>query len=169
VNLEFGFSLGSNLPDRLEHLQQARQGILEVPATTSLAQSSVYETEPVGVKPEYAHLAFLNSVVVVESPLAPNEWLTQLQAIEKALGRERSEDRYAPRTVDVDILYAGDLCIDSGGLTVPHPRWAERGFVMVPLAEVRADRVMPGTNKTVQEHLEEIGNDGDIQIFCREW
>jgi 2-amino-4-hydroxy-6-hydroxymethyldihydropteridine diphosphokinase len=167
--MEIGFSLGSNLGDRLAVLQAARDQMLAVPETQRLAQSPVYETEPVGVKPEYAQLAFLNAVLVVESETPVETWLEEIGRIETALGRVRTEDRFAPRTLDVDIVYAGDRAIGSGGLEVPHPRWAQRRFVVQPLCDVRPDRVLPGFNRSVREVLAELPADEQVELFCREW
>ena len=151
--MEYGPSLGSNLDDTIQHLRDARHALAQHPAVHITAASHLYETEPVDVQPAYAHLAFVNAVLIVESSLEAQCLLAAINDIETQLGRVREEDRNAPRTIDIDILYAGDQLIESGGLTVPHPRWAERAFVVVPLAEVRPDLTLPGTNTSVAEHL----------------
>jgi len=155
---EIGFSLGSNLGDRVAHLCRAKARILEQPQARPAAQSSIYETEPVGVKAEYADKRFLNAVLVIESSWPVEPWLARLAEIEDQLGRVRSEDRFAPRTMDIDILYAGGTCIDSGGLIVPHPRWALRRFVVEPLAEIRPDLELPGAGRTVQAILDDLAH-----------
>lgn len=147
--IEIGFSLGSNLGESIDHLREAKRRILACPDTEWRAQSRLYETEPVGVKPEYAHLTFINAVLIVATPHAATQWLEWLQAIEATMGRRRGDDRNAPRAIDVDILFAGADCIDSGGLVVPHPRWAKRRFVVEPLAEIRPGLVLPGAGQTV--------------------
>lgn len=167
--MEIAFSLGSNLGDRLALMQQARDALATRAVTGSSVQSSVYETEPVGVKPEYAGLRFLNAVVVVETGESAEAWLQALAGIEQRLGRVRTEDRYAPRTIDIDILYAGDHCIGSGGLTVPHPRWAERRFVVEPLAEVRPHLVLPGEKRTVLEILDGLPKAESLQRLATAW
>lgn len=154
--MELGFSLGSNLGDRLAYLRDARQALLAFPGTGLLAQSPVYETEPVGVKPEYAEMPYLNAVLVVESEDPAQVWLERLGQIETALGRVRTGDRFAPRTIDIDILYAGDEVIDSGGLVVPHPRWATRRFVLQPLADLRPQLVLPGSGQCVEAILRQL-------------
>lgn len=156
MELEIGFSLGSNLGDRLQNLVAAKEALLSFPDARQIAQSTVFETEPVGVQPEHAHLLFLNAVLILSSSLPVEGWLTRLGDIENTLSRERSEDRYAPRTIDIDILYAGESCIDSGGLVVPHPRWMERRFVVAPLAELRPDRILPGAGKSVRQILDHL-------------
>jgi len=151
--MEVGFSFGSNQGDRIHNLREAKRRITGLPGVTWRAQSPLYETEPVGVLPEYADIRFINSVLVVDGPYSPAEWLVHLRRIETELGRIRDVDRNAPRLIDVDILYIGDACIDRGGLTVPHPRWAKRRFVVQPLADVRPDLVLPGAGQSVREIL----------------
>ena len=167
--MEIAFSLGSNLGDRLALMQAARDAIAARAVPGSARQSSMYETEPVGVKPEYASLAFLNAVLVVETEETAATWLRTLAEIEQTLGRVRTEDRYAPRTIDIDILYAGTHCIGSGGLVVPHPRWTERRFVLEPLAEVRPDLVLPGQHRTVREILDRLPPGASLQRVAAEW
>jgi len=166
---EIGFSLGSNLGDRIGYLSKAKECILEDPGAIFVAQSSLYETEPVGVKPEYQELLYLNSVLIIESELAPESWLEKLRIIETNLGRERSEDRFAPRTIDVDILYAGGSRLDGNGLVVPHPRWMKRRFVVEPLAEVRPELVLPGTSQSVQEILAGLKGGESCRRVSENW
>ena len=151
---EIGFGLGSNLGERAATLSRAKERILERPQARLSAQSSLYEAEPVGVQDQHRDKSFLNAVLIIESSWPVEPWLARLAEIEDALGRVRTADRFAPRTVDIDILYAGRTCIDSGGLVVPHPRWAGRRFVVEPLAEVRPDLILPGAGATVREILD---------------
>src|SRR5258708_26591528 len=137
-------SLGSNLGDRAGNLRQAieaLQGGTEV--------SSFYETEPADV-PDQPW--FLNCAVKVETDLAPDELLCVLQGIERRLGRVRSIDK-GPRTVDIDILFYGDQIVDTPALTMPHPRLAERRFVLEPLSEIAPDLRDPRTGRSVREML----------------
>ena len=168
-DIEIGFSLGSNLGDRKNHLTAAKKRILDEPHGRLAAQSSLYETEPVGVKAEYHNMDFLNAVMIVESRLPVEYWLHRLAAIEKELGRPRSGDRFAPRPMDVDILYAGNSCIDSDGLTIPHPRWSARRFVVAPLAEVRPDLILPGMEYTVQQILQTLDDHAACQQLHDSW
>jgi 2-amino-4-hydroxy-6-hydroxymethyldihydropteridine diphosphokinase len=147
---ESAFSLGSNLGDRLGFLREARRRLEALPGVRGLAHSPVYETEPVGVKPEHRHLAYLNAVVVVESELGAGDWRAHMAGIEAALGRVRGEDRYAPREIDVDLIYHGADVLDGGGLMVPHPRWAARLFVVRPLTDLRPDLVLPGAERPLR-------------------
>ena len=123
--MELGLSLGSNRGDRIANLREAHRALLEVADARDAAVSPLYETEPVEVRPEFQHLKFLNAVLVLETDHSPEQWLAWIGEIEGRLGRERdASDRNAPREIDIDIIFAGDALIDSGGLTVPHPRWA---------------------------------------------
>lgn len=125
-------SLGSNQGDRMELLRKAVAMLNAKEATRVLCASSVYETAPVGYVDQPP---FLNAVVAIETELSPHELLAACQAIEAALGRVRTV-RWGPRTIDLDIILIDDLQIDDERLTVPHPRMAERAFVLVPLAEI---------------------------------
>jgi 2-amino-4-hydroxy-6-hydroxymethyldihydropteridine diphosphokinase len=168
--VEAGFSLGSNLGDRLSILRAARDALVAVPGVRLAAQSPVYETEPVGVKDEHRALKYLNAVVVVASPLNAHAWLAALSRIEASLGRVRGPDRYAPRTIDIDLLYCGDAWIESGGLTVPHPRWAQRRFVVQPLADIRPALRLPGTPGTVAGILATLEEPAsDLRVVTAEW
>jgi 2-amino-4-hydroxy-6-hydroxymethyldihydropteridine diphosphokinase len=166
--MEFGFSLGSNLGDAAGHLRECKHRLLALPDVQFVGQSLLYETEPVGVAPEYAHLKFFNAVLVLESNRAPADWLPELHRIENEMGRIRTEDRNAPRPIDVDLIYAGDQCIDRGDLVVPHPRWAMRRFVVEPLCDVRPDLVMPGVGQTVRAVLAGIGDEA-VQRSEQSW
>ncbi len=166
--MDVGFSLGSNRGNRLARLREAKRRILDTPDVALVAQSPLYETEPVGVAPEHAHLQFFNAVLIVESERGPAEWLDLLREIEYAMGRRRGDDRNAPRPIDVDIIYAGTECIDRGGLVVPHPRWAQRRFVVQPLADVRPDLVLPGAGKPVRAILGELTGEHVTEIL-RDW
>jgi 2-amino-4-hydroxy-6-hydroxymethyldihydropteridine diphosphokinase len=106
-----------------------------------VAVSSFRETEPVGYleQPD-----FLNAAVELETTLGPRELLDALLAVERSLGRTRGGERYGPRTIDLDLLLYGDEQVDEPGLTVPHPRLHERGFVLEPLAELDPALVVPG-------------------------
>ena len=167
--METGFSLGSNLGGRLRLLSQAKTLILMDPRVQFVDQSSVYETEPVDVKEEYRTMKFLNTVLIVESDLDPDEWLSKMKKVEATLQRVRTEDRNAPRPIDVDLLFIGDQIVDSDLLQVPHPRWAERRFVVEPLAEVRPDLVLPGTNDSVRKILEQMPPSDDVRFFSERW
>ena len=134
-----------------------------------MAHSPVYETEPVGVKPEHQQLKFLNAVLIVESDRTPADLHRALADIENELGRVRNEDRFAPRAIDIDILFAGKDRYNEPRLKIPHPRWAERRFVVQPLADVRANLVLPGAEKTVKEILRVLPPEPVVRLHSREW
>ena len=125
-------SLGSNQGDRLAVLQGALEALAGTPGLTVVAVSPVYETDPVGgpEQPDY-----LNAVALVETDLGPRAVLDRSLAVEAAFGRVR-DVRWGPRTLDVDVVAVGDLRVDEPDLVVPHPRAAERAFVLVPWLDV---------------------------------
>ena len=154
--MEIGLSLGSNLDHRLENLREAIQRIDELPDTVILAKAPIYETEPVGVKPEYAALHFLNTVVIIETTLELSALSAALHKIEADMGRVRTEDPNAPRVIDIDVLYAGHIQQADGILDLPHPRWAQRRFVVQPLADVRPFLRLPGEPRQVSDILKSL-------------
>lgn len=167
--METGLSLGSNVGNRLANLSATRKRILALPGVKPLGQSPVYETDPVGVRPEYKDMKFLNAVLVVDAPWDAHAWFDHLRAIECDLGRHRGMDRFAPRAIDIDIIYVGGSRIESGGLVVPHPRWLERRFVVQPLADVRPDLLLPGATRTVKQILEALPEGDHVVLLTRDW
>jgi 2-amino-4-hydroxy-6-hydroxymethyldihydropteridine diphosphokinase len=142
---------GSNVGDRASHLAFARERLSEL--LTNPRFSSTFETDPVDVVGVQSR--FLNAVTVGETGLSARALLDELLAIEAARGRERPFAR-APRTLDLDLILFGDLVLDVPGLTVPHPRFRERRFVLEPLAQIAPDLRDPVTGKTVRELLEQL-------------
>ena len=141
-------SLGSNLGDRVAHLQRALKQVAERGINVRRV-SSFYETEPVDFRPQPW---FVNCVAEVETDLMPLRLLATLQSIERALGR-RPGTAKGPRPIDIDILLYDNRVVHSAGLTIPHQRLASRRFVLVPLAELAANLRHPVTQKTVAEML----------------
>lgn len=132
--------LGSNLGDREAHLQQAVNSLGDDPGVTVVAVSSLVETVPIGgpEQPDY-----LNAVVIVDTVLSATDLLALAQKCEQSAGRVR-EERWGPRTLDVDILAYDAVVMDQAVLTLPHPRAIERAFVMVPWAEVDPSFIVAG-------------------------
>ena len=128
--------LGANLGDPAAAVRQALTDLGQLPHTRLLAASDLYRSAP----HETQGPDFINAVAALETRLTAPELLAALQGLEQAAGRERPW-RYAPRTLDLDLLMYGDAHIDSPALTVPHPRWTQRAFVLVPLAQVAPQRV----------------------------
>jgi 2-amino-4-hydroxy-6-hydroxymethyldihydropteridine diphosphokinase len=132
-------ALGSNLGDRLETLRRAALLLDAVDGIDVVRSSRVYETEPVGPPQP----AYLNAVLEISTSLDPRGVLEAALEVEAELGRVRDE-RWGPRTLDVDVLLFDDREIDEPDLVVPHPRMHERGFVLVPLGELVTDPMLPG-------------------------
>jgi 2-amino-4-hydroxy-6-hydroxymethyldihydropteridine diphosphokinase len=142
------FGIGSNLGDRLAHLQAAVDG-LAAAGLGVRGLSAVYETEPVGGPPQPD---YLNAVVAVETDLDAGELLALALALEDSEHRERAE-RWGPRTLDVDVLLVGEEHVSEPDLVVPHPRLLERGFVLAPLRDLDpelVDRLVPGARSAWQ-------------------
>ena len=139
-------ALGSNLGNRRENLEYALSALsLDL---TDIAWSTFQETSPVGVGGE--HAPYLNAAVVGLTRLSPRDLLERLLAIEEERGRMRPYPR-APRTLDLDLILYSNSVIDEAGLSVPHPRFREREFVLGPLWEIAPDMVDPVTGKSVAE------------------
>ncbi len=151
--------IGSNLGDREANLKgalDALSGQVEIEKI-----SSIYETEPVG----YAEQPwFLNLVCRGETGMEPLDLLSLAKRIEAQMGRQESF-RNAPRPVDIDIIFFDDRMIETEGLIVPHPRVGERGFVLIPLAQIAPELIHPGNGKSIKNLLSEL--EGSEQV--REW
>ena len=154
-------SIGSNLGDRPEYIREAIGKIRQSKDIEICKASSVYETEPVEyrVKDHGSGLNeqhwFLNMVLELKTAIAPLNLLELLLSIENQMGRERYQ-RWGPRNIDLDILLYDDLVINSDKLTLPHPRMHQRRFVLVPLAEIASEVVLPYWKKSVEKLLEEL-------------
>ncbi|MEI6602567.1 MAG: 2-amino-4-hydroxy-6-hydroxymethyldihydropteridine diphosphokinase [Clostridia bacterium] len=148
-------SLGSNKGDREQNISQAILQIAALDQVELIAQSSIYETTPVGFvqQPD-----FLNCVVKILTTLDPLELLDKLQGIEQQFGRKRLE-YWGSRTLDIDILLCGDKIIREPRLKVPHPLMFERGFVLLPLAEIMTEeeRIRYGIESTEGEKWHDAG------------
>jgi 2-amino-4-hydroxy-6-hydroxymethyldihydropteridine diphosphokinase len=153
-------SLGSNIGARAGNIARA---LAELPehGVRVVGRSSLYETEPVEF---LAQGCFLNCVVEVETDLAPVELMRALLDIERAMGRERVAPK-GPRIIDVDILLYGSRVVREADLEIPHPRMAERRFVLVPFAEIAPGGVHPVLKKTVAELLAETADRSEVRLF----
>jgi len=150
-------SLGSNLGERLASLQGAVNALADTPDVWITEVSPVYETEPVD-SPEGSE-RFLNAVVLLDTTLAATRLLDRAHAIEDAFGRERTGQANAPRTLDVDLIVVGDRRGHDDALRLPHPRAAERAFVLQPWYDVEPDAVIPDTG-AVADLLEKVDRSG---------
>ncbi|MFD3307879.1 2-amino-4-hydroxy-6-hydroxymethyldihydropteridine diphosphokinase [Streptomyces sp. NPDC058694] len=135
-------SLGSNLGNRLETLQGAIDALEDTPGVRVKAVSPVYETEPWGVAPG-SQPTYFNAVIVLKTTLPPSSLLERAHAVEEAFHRVRDE-RWGPRTIDVDIVAYADVVSDDPVLTLPHPRAHERAFVLAPWYDVEPEAQLPG-------------------------
>lgn len=147
-------SLGSNLGDRKSVLAAVQEAL--PPEVEVCQSSSIYQTEPWGYTDQPD---FLNQVLLARTVLAPLDLLDYLKGIEQSLGRQPSS-RYGPRTVDIDIIFYGEEIIAGKRLTVPHPRFGERAFVLVPLAEISPELQVPGSGQTVADLLQGVDTSG---------
>ena len=147
-----GIALGSNLGDRLANLEAARAALRETATPGApFLQAATYQTEPLLCPPGSPF--FHNTVVEIAFEGDAFALLERTQAIEKKLGRVGVHERNAPRVIDVDLLYFGDDVVDTEELVLPHPRIAERRFVLQPLADIRPELVLPGRTQTIGQLL----------------
>lgn len=141
--------VGSNLGDRWSHLAHAARALRSEPRVSLLRASRVWDAAPLGPpQPRY-----LNAVLELEVELSADALLGALHRIERAAGRKRAAQRWAARTLDLDLLLFGDEVIRGARLVVPHPGLAVRRFVLAPLSELCPERVIPGTGRTVAQLL----------------
>lgn len=167
--MEVGLSLGANLGDRQANLAEARDRIAAYPGIDMVAQSPIYETEPVDVPDEHRQRLFLNAVLIMETSMAVPRLLKVLQGIERQIGRAPHPVPNSPRPIDIDIVYAGGLNIRESHVRIPHPRWAERRFVVQPLCDLRPNLRLPGQAATVAEILARLQNHGQANLFTTNW
>ena len=151
--MRIGIALGSNLGDRVTHLRAAVVAIREF-AELPFLVSRVYETEPVDCLP--GSPSFLNAALEIGYSGDILALLARLQGIERSQGRPASRGLNAPRTVDLDILYADELTVESPQLILPHPRLMERPFVLLPLSDICPNRKLAGTVRTFSEQVKTL-------------
>jgi 2-amino-4-hydroxy-6-hydroxymethyldihydropteridine diphosphokinase len=134
-------ALGGNLGDTRAYLRQALEALAALPQSRLLAHSRFYRTPPWGLREQPP---FLNAAAALDTSLAPHALLDALLDIERTAGRVREGERWGPRTLDLDLLHMDGVRVHDDRLTLPHPRIAERAFVLLPLAELAPDLALPG-------------------------
>jgi len=166
--LRAGVALGSNLGERVANLRNARKDIAALRGVLPPVRSSaIYETDPVGC--EKGAGKFLNAVIEFGYSGEPDALLRALVAIEKMLGRPASHARNISRTVDLDLLYFGELVIETGELQLPHPRVVEREFVLRPLTDIRPDLILPKQEESISNLLLRMSPTGGVVRLALEW
>ena len=153
-------AIGSNLGNPFEKAQLAVNALTKLPQVTDVVSSPFYVSKPMGPQdqPDY-----VNAVVGLKTQLSPHELLKQTQAIELAFGRERKGERWGPRTLDLDILLYGDVCLDDPILTIPHYGMKEREFVLYPLAQIAPNLTLPD-GSSIQNLLKMVDPNGLVAI-----
>lgn len=149
-------AFGGNVGDSRSTLDRAVAMLAQTPGIALIARSSDYKTPPWGVSDQ---APFINLCVAIDTTLPPLDLLARGQEIERALGRDRAnERRWGPRTVDIDIIAYGDLTLNEPGLELPHPRMFERAFVLMPLSEIAGSRRIAG--RSLHEALGSVDTAG---------
>jgi 2-amino-4-hydroxy-6-hydroxymethyldihydropteridine diphosphokinase len=145
----------------MKNLNSAIKFIEESSKIKILKRSSVYQTEPVGMKDQPD---FLNMALEVETKLSPLELLDFLQDVEKKMGRKKRR-KWGPRNIDLDLLFYEDEVMNSAKLTLPHPQMHSRKFVLIPLVEIAKDKIHPLIKKSIRELLEDLKEDSKVEFF----
>lgn len=154
-------SLGSNIGDREKNVARAIEA-LEMHGLRVTCRSSLYETEPLEIRDQ---AWFLNCAIAIETELAPQPLMAMLFAIERGMGRERRIPK-GPRLIDMDILLYGSDVIREPSLEIPHPRMAERKFVLAPLAEIAGEVNHPVSMMTIAEMLEATADRSEVKKWA---
>ena len=158
-------SFCSNIAPRFEILQCAIEALHLLPNSGVELVSSIYETEAVS---SYPQADYLNCVAHIKTELTPEALLTSCREIEFSNGRPVNRDKTAPRTLDIDIIFYGNRIINATKLIVPHPRYANRRFVLEPLAEISPNYICPDTGSSVVQTLDQCTDYSRVQLFSLE-
>jgi len=156
--------MGSNQGNRLAYLEEACR-LIAAKVGKIIQRSSLYETEAVGYSSDSL---FLNAVIAVETGMLPPALLQCIQEIEIMCGRVRNDNGYSDRTLDIDLLLAGDLVSEAPGLCIPLPRMYERRFVLVPMAELAPELIEPRTGLSIRLLLERCQDNAKVELWNEE-
>jgi 2-amino-4-hydroxy-6-hydroxymethyldihydropteridine diphosphokinase len=166
---EAAISFGSNIGDRHSNLCEALKRLQQLEGVKLLCKSLIYETEPVDVPAEFQGIPFFNAVAIFSVETDVEEWSTAVHAVEDEMLRVRGEQRNAPRTIDLDLLYFGNLIVNKPHLRIPHPQIASRRFVCEPLSLLRPQLILPNTGKTILQMLELIPQTPSVRLLDLQW
>ena len=167
-HMRAGLALGSNIGDRFENLRAARNAIVDLAGVEPpILVSPIFETDPVDCEPGAGK--FWNAVLEIEFEGDAAKLLTELREIEVSLGRSPDHPRNVSRKIDIDLLYCGETTIESDDLHLPHPRMAQRKFVLQPLADIRPELILPGQTKTVRELLAQTTGMAKVVALPEQW
>ena len=166
--MKFLVALGSNLGDRLANLKTAAAELRAI-SSNPVRKSALYETSPVDCPP--GSPKFLNAVIELDvaDDVSPRDLLRKLQAIERNLGRKPKEIHNEPRSIDLDLIYCGDLQIKTPHLILPHPRAHLRRFVVQPLSDLSPELVLPGQTESVAELLATLPPGETVTRLSASW
>jgi len=153
--------LGTNLGDRLENINNAIDKIKKRKEIKFICSSSIYETEPWGIKQQNE---FLNLVIKLETDFYPRELFEFVKGCEKEIGRKK-RTRWMEREIDIDILFYGDLVVNDSELTIPHKEIVNRKFVLIPLNEIAGDFTHPVLKKKIKLLLQNTKDTSDVKLF----
>jgi 2-amino-4-hydroxy-6-hydroxymethyldihydropteridine diphosphokinase len=156
-----GIALGSNIGDRLGHLRVAYREVADLSTDSSaVKRSSIYQTTPVDSPP--GAQMYLNAVMEIEFGKPAVALLDALMSIERSLGRPSKRPRNAPRIIDLDLLYLGNLTLNSPEIIIPHPGITRRRFVLEPLAEIAPDLILPGETVSIWTLLADLKSEEEV-------
>tara|TARA_Y100001970_G_scaffold290375_1_gene423910 strand:+ start:3386 stop:3916 length:531 start_codon:yes stop_codon:yes gene_type:complete len=163
MNNKVFLSLGSNLGNRKQNIENCIAHLNNISNMKVLKISSLYETSPMY---NIDQRDFINCVIEVETLLKPIDLIAQTQSLEKKIGRDKILHRNQPRKIDIDILTYNDEIINEDNLKVPHPKIIERKFVLVPLLELKGISVIPGCVKKIEDLIEDLDKNSDKIRVC---
>lgn len=153
--------IGSNLGNKKENYQEARERITKLPKTKIVRESSLYESEPLGDAKEW----YVNGVILIETELKAELLLQKFKNIERAMGRKKVRKRWGARIIDLDILLFDNMILEKKNLKIPHPEMQHRKFVLVPLCEIAPQVVHPVLAMSISELLIHVKDEKRVSLM----